>query len=139
MRLKINLDDDRDYGGLFRIEHRSGYSKAVPEGSYEAGNEEKWVGQVLLGFLRRHICIGAKALSQFAETSEEPQDSSRRPGLFFSTYPDMNTISSALLLLSDLEHYYRVSDDLDSVYKTFIAVFPSEQPSSQDDFLHRKL
>jgi len=131
---------DRSYGGLLSLRHVAGIGRPVAIGDFKPTHLEDWVGQQLLGFLRRHVCIGAKALAQRAdgrELSAQTADEvrySEADGLYYAVYPDMTSVASAVLFLTDLEEYYAVSDAGDPVFKSFVAVFPEERVRTQEEF-----
>ena len=49
-------------------------------------------------------------------------------------YPDMESVSSALMFLDDYERYLDLTKNEDAVLKTFVSVFPLTEIISQDDF-----
>lgn len=133
MRCQPDPFNDRQYGGLIIVEHRQGILKAKSVDGFQLNPLEDWVGQNLLGFLRRHVCVGAKAL---AGLSEEHRGEDRPPheGLHYAVYPDMTTVASAIMFLTDLEGYYERSDQIHDLMKSFVSIFPNEPITSQDDF-----
>jgi FPC/CPF motif-containing protein YcgG len=89
---------------------------------------EKFVSQYFFGFLMNHVCIGAKQLTAYNASNEPPTKD-----FFVSIYPDMSTVETGLQVISDLEEYYRISDELDPVVKTLALIF-AIPISSQEEF-----
>jgi len=132
--------EDAEYGGVMAMRHRHGVIRAVGLTDFAPTALENWVGQGLLGFMRRHVCIGAKALAGLSDDADRAVDPENPPapsGLHFSVYPDMGSVASAVMVLTDLEDYYAHSDRLDPVKKTLALVFPSELVASQAEFAPR--
>lgn len=136
MRYQPHDDDPRAFGGLFRIHHTRGVARATALDGGRASPFEVWTGQKLLGFMQGHPCIGARSLAGKAEDTRDAAGSGRAPyeGLLFSSYADMSSVASAIAFIDDLENYYRVSDSIDAVLKTFVAVFPRVDISGQTEF-----
>lgn len=139
MRYQPHDDDPRTFGGLFRVLHARGVARAIALDGDKASPFEVWTGQKLLGFMQGHPCIGARSLAGKAEDTRDAAGAGKAPyeGLHFSTYADMSSVASAVAFINDLEDYYRVSDSIDAVLKTFVAIFPRVEISSQTDFAER--
>lgn len=134
MRIRLHLGD-KDFGGLLVLEHRRGIIKSKRLDGAKPTDLEKFIGQYLLGFLFQHPCIGARALANKSEMKDD--QIIPHQGLHYAVYPDMRSVSSAIMFLTDLENYYTRSDDIDPIIKTFAAIFVATDILSQEDFANK--
>ena len=75
------------------------------------------------GFATDHACIGARTLAQSGE------------GFYMAVYPDMKSVTAAVMFIQDLEQYYLHSDaHADSLIRTFAAIFINHPIYSQEQF-----
>ena len=129
--------EGRGYGGLIVLEHRAGAVSPTAVDGFALTPVEKFVGTSLLGFLRGHPCIGARSLAGKAERRSDAQTGQWEPahqGLHYAVYPDMHSVQSALMFLTDFEHYGTRSDPIDPILKTLAAVFIAYVPETQAEF-----
>jgi len=90
--------------------------------------------------MRRHVCIGARSLAGKAEETARQDQTPPRVAtapLYMGVYPDMDSVTSALMFIDDYENYLAVTEKEDAVLKTFVAVFPRTDVISQEDFAIR--
>lgn len=139
MRLQMS-DESREFGGVLRVEHKGGLGRPQPMGDFKPTDLERHITSVLVGFMRLHPCIGAKALAQHADVANMIEPNAQEiaaQGLHLAVYPDMSSVASAVMALTDIEAYLTHSDRLDPIYKTLVLIFPTELVASQDDFARK--
>ena len=76
MKVVLNGSDGRAFGGLTRVRHTGGLVRVEHVSGGRSTDLEQWVGSILMGFMRRHVCIGARSLAGKAEESarQDQQD-----------------------------------------------------------------
>ena len=123
------MNEGREFGGVLILDHAGGLANPRHISGDEPTTLENWLGQLLIGFARRHVCIGARSVSGKADVA-----SATAGPMYFGVYPDMASVGAAMMFLDDLEQYYALSDPQDDIVKTFVAVFPASEVTSQTDF-----
>jgi hypothetical protein len=134
LRTSLTIDPDRSYGGLLLLSHREGLSTTVSLAGPPPSTLEKHLGQNLLGTVRRHVCFGATTLGEAIKRGAERESGGAAQRLYFSVYPDMHSVTSAAMLLSDFEDYVAHARDCDPAVTSFLPMFPNYEPASQEAF-----
>ncbi len=135
MRCRLPVDPDREYGGLLLLKHKDGWSTTSSVDGFNPTLLEKGMGKVVVSTVRGHVCFGAFQLGEAVKrdaTATAAGEPAKR--LYCAVYADMQSVTSAVMLLTDLEAYIAHSKDCDPVLKSLVLVFPSAEPTSQEAF-----
>lgn len=91
---------------------------------YTTTRNEKFVCAAFKGWTTLHPCIGARALSG-------------KLGFHAIVYPQMDTYTTALGLIHDLEIYYKIADQIEDNIKTCAIFFSEEETITQSQFTRK--